>query len=138
LHFVRDSSGRSGARFELRAPEDENRLRQLFEGIVDNAFKFGGDQPIEICVERRAEQARVTIVDHGHGILPADRRRIFERFERAAPANHFGGFGLGLWVARHLAEAHGGEIALSETPHGGTTVTVSLPLHVGASEQGRA
>jgi signal transduction histidine kinase len=61
-------------------------------------------------------------------VAPENRARIFNRFERAVPVRHYGGLGLGLWVSRQVVEAHGGSIAVTDTPGGGATFTVELPL----------
>ena len=68
------------------------------------------------------------MTDHGIGIPPAEQARVFERFERAAPAEHYGGIGLGLWIVRQVIEAMGGTIALESRVDVGSTFTVRLPL----------
>ena len=79
-------------------------------------------------MERAGGMGCITVVDHGMGIAAQDRVRIFEKFERAVPARQFGGLGLGLWITRQIVEAHGGRIAVGDTPGGGATFTVELPL----------
>jgi signal transduction histidine kinase len=71
--------------------------------------------------------ARVSVQDGGIGIAPETQQRVFERFERAVSARHYGGLGLGLYIVRQLVEAHGGEIALESMPGKGSTFTVELP-----------
>jgi signal transduction histidine kinase len=61
------------------------------------------------------------------GIAPEDVPRIFGRFERGVPVSHYGGFGLGLWMASRIVDAFGGHIAVSSEPGRGTTFTVDLP-----------
>jgi signal transduction histidine kinase len=73
------------------------------------------------------------VKDHGIGIGAADQARIFERFERAVPERHYGGFGVGLWVARLVAEAHGGRIRVESAPDQGSTFTLELPLAAGGA-----
>ncbi|NOK15492.1 hybrid sensor histidine kinase/response regulator [Corallococcus carmarthensis] len=109
---------------------DRARLSQLLASLVDNALKFGMGKPVEVAVARAAGRVSVAVRDHGDGIGPDDQERVFERFERAVPANHHGGFGLGLWMARHIAEAHGGSIHHEPTEGGGATFTTVLPLDV--------
>jgi signal transduction histidine kinase len=70
---------------------------------------------------------RVRVRDHGIGIAPEDQARIFERFERAVPERHYGGFGLGLWVARLVVEEHGGKIRVASSPGDGSLFEVELP-----------
>ena len=70
----------------------------------------------------------MTVQDKGPGIPEQDLPRIFERFERAASTRHYGGMGLGLYVARQITEAHGGSIVAKNLPGGGASFTVRLPL----------
>ncbi|RKH74175.1 hybrid sensor histidine kinase/response regulator [Corallococcus aberystwythensis] len=107
---------------------DRARLHQLLDSLVDNALKFGAGRPVEVAVARAEGRVSLTVRDHGAGIGPEDQERVFGRFERGVPANHHGGFGLGLWMARHIAEAHGGCIHLAATEGGGATFTTVLPL----------
>ena len=72
--------------------------------------------------------ARLQVRDEGIGIAPENQERIFERFERAVSERHFGGFGVGLWVARKVVEAHGGAIRVRSEGGAGSEFTVELPL----------
>lgn len=122
-----------GSRLELRATSvrgafDVAALERIGANLVENALRFGAGEPIEIVVERTATGARIAVRDHGIGVPHAERARIFERFGRAVPSRNFGGFGLGLWLARRLVEAHGGTIEVEETPGGGATFVVVLPI----------
>jgi signal transduction histidine kinase len=65
--------------------------------------------------------------DHGIGIPPAAADRVFQRFERAVSERHYGGLGLGLWIARQIVVAHGGRIRFVSPPDGGTEFIVELP-----------
>jgi signal transduction histidine kinase len=135
---AREKAARMGCTLTLSADApvvgvyDRARLHQLVEGLLDNALKFGMGKPVELSVVKNAGSASIRIVDHGGGVAPDDEERIFGRFERAAPTRNYGGFGLGLWVARHIAEAHAGNIHLARTEGGGSTFTVVLPM-TGAS-----
>ncbi|HVI95958.1 MAG TPA: sensor histidine kinase, partial [Anaeromyxobacter sp.] len=71
---------------------------------------------------------RIAVRDHGIGISPGAQRRIFDRFERAVSVRHYGGLGLGLYIARHVVEAHGGRIAVESGAGQGASFTVELPL----------
>ena len=81
--------------------------------------------------------ARLAVRDRGIGIAPADQARIFERFERAASARHYGGLGLGLWIARQVVDAHGGRIRVDSAPGAGSTFTVELPIAPGGMKRMR-
>jgi len=70
----------------------------------------------------------VSVRDRGPGIKASDQRMIFEKFGRVAGGDSKPGSGLGLFIARSIAEAHGGTIALSSAPGRGTTFTVKLPV----------
>ena len=94
---------------------------------LSNAFKFGARTDVEVRVRGLADGAEITVRDGGIGIPVADQQRIFERFERHAPTNSFGGLGLGLRIARQAVRAHGGELSVESTPDNGATFTVSLP-----------
>ncbi len=106
---------------------DGARLGQAVALLLDNAVKFGRGAPVDVLVEDGVAEAAVTVRDRGRGILPADRERIFERFERAAPPTSYGGLGLGLWLARAIAEAHGGTIAVDSAPGEGATFVLRVP-----------
>ena len=71
--------------------------------------------------------ASLSVRDHGIGIAPEARERIFERFERLVSVRHFGGFGLGLWIVRKIVEAHGGRIEVWSEPGEGSRFTIQLP-----------
>jgi signal transduction histidine kinase len=90
-------------------------------------------RPIDIVVERDAARARISVIDRGLGIHAADQKRIFERFERAVPSNHYGGFGIGLWIVRSMVEAHGGTVQVTSTEGEGSSFVVELPIEGQAS-----
>lgn len=111
----------------VRARLDRMRIEQVLGNLLGNAVKFGEGRPVEVSVADRGDRVVVAVADHGGGVAREDRERIFGQFERAAPAQHFGGLGLGLYVAHQIVEAHGGTIGVDDTPGGGATFTVSLP-----------
>ncbi|MCI0153671.1 sensor histidine kinase [Dermacoccus nishinomiyaensis] len=110
---------------------DEQRLRQVMTNLVSNAERYApGTEPIEVGVGAVDGRAVVEVADHGPGI-PADMRgRIFERFYRADVARNraSGSTGLGLSIVAAIVAAHDGEVSVRETPGGGATFVVSLPL----------
>jgi len=129
-----DAAAKAGSQIRLHAPGpvvgtwDRLRLEQVADNLLANAVKYGRGLPIDVRAEASAGTARLVVSDHGPGIAPEDQARIFEQFERAAPSRHYGGLGLGLWIARQLVEAHGGRIRLDSTPGAGAEFTVELPL----------
>jgi signal transduction histidine kinase len=120
------------ARLEPAVVEgDPDRLKELFLILLDNAIKYtSAGERVILNLRRHDGSAEVTVRDMGVGISPEDLPRVFERFYRADPARTRdpGGTGLGLPIARWIAEAHGGEIQLHSEPGQGTTVTVRFPL----------
>jgi signal transduction histidine kinase len=111
----------------VRGSWDGMRIEQVVLNLLANAAKFGPGQPIDIAVSRVGERARLVVKDHGIGIDPARQPHIFDRYERAVPATHYGGLGLGLYICRRLVEAHGGTIKVASEPGQGATFTVELP-----------
>lgn len=112
---------------------EENKVRQVVTNLLGNARRFSPeDGPIEIVVDsdRVRGTASIAIVDHGEGIPPQIREQIFERFWRAdtSRARETGGSGLGLAIVASIMKALHGRVDVSETPGGGATFTVTLPL----------
>lgn len=112
---------------------EENKVRQVVTNLLGNARRFSPEEsPIELVVD--ADRVRgtgsIAIVDHGEGIPPQIRDQIFERFWRAdtSRARETGGSGLGLAIVASIVKALHGSVAVSETPGGGATFTVTFPL----------
>src|SRR5262249_41852534 len=121
---------------------DRLQLEHVLRNLFSNALKYGKGRPIDVAVAeagRDRDKGAITVGDRGIGIAPEDQARIFERFERAVKPQQFGGFGLGLWIARKLVNAMGGTISVDSRPGEGTTFTVELPreLAPGVSQEGR-
>ncbi len=112
----------------LRGRWDRMRIEQLVSNLLANAIKYGRGWPINVQVFARDGRGCVRVRDLGIGIAPSDHARVFERFERAASSRRVGGLGLGLWISRQIAEAHGGTIELVSEPGKGAEFTISLPL----------
>ncbi|MAL07389.1 MAG: hypothetical protein CMH36_11280 [Microbacterium sp.] len=109
---------------------DDARLRQAWLQLADNAAKYApAGSTIEIGSAVVDDVARLWVRDHGPGIAPADRRRVFRRFDRAQAGRGVNGSGLGLAIVDAIARAHGGSCVVTETPGGGATLTIELPLH---------
>jgi PAS domain S-box-containing protein len=106
---------------------DADRLDQVIVNLLTNAAKYGRGTPIEVDLIGHDDTVEMRVRDRGIGI-PADHlQTIFERFERAADVKHYGGFGLGLWIARQLVEAHRGTIRAESVAGQGATFVVVLP-----------
>jgi len=112
-------------------------VETVLSNLLSNAVKFGAGKPIEITIERKGGAGRIVVRDQGIGIAAEEQSRIFQRFERAVPARHYGGFGIGLWAARQIIEAHGGAIVVSSQPGFGSHFTVELPMDGAEAEVGR-
>jgi signal transduction histidine kinase len=108
-------------------PWDALQLRVAIGNLVSNAIKYGAGRPVEIRVGLREEHGFVCVTDHGSGVRPEDRERIFERFERATSIPGVNGYGLGLWLVRNIARAHGGDVTLHSVVGQGATFTLNLP-----------
>lgn len=103
-------------------------LRRVFENLLDNALRYGGEAAVSL---RQADgRAEVRIEDRGPGIPEALRERVFDPFFRveASRSRDTGGSGLGLAVVRAIVQRHDGEIALEDRPGGGLRARVALPL----------
>jgi signal transduction histidine kinase len=106
---------------------DRERLEKVIDVLLDNAIKFGGGRTIDVSLRAAGPWIEMAVRDRGIGI-PADRlRAIFQPFERAVPKEHFGGLGLGLYVAKAIVDAHGGSIDVTSRPNEGASFTVRLP-----------
>ncbi|MFB6610517.1 ATP-binding protein [Agromyces sp. NPDC056379] len=130
------SPGASGQPMPVRRTvvlAEENKIRQVITNLMGNAIRFTSpDSPIEIriSVDDAAERAMIEVVDHGEGIPPQIREKIFQRFWRAdtSRTRETGGSGLGLAIVSSIVAAHNGTVDVVETPGGGATFRVSLPL----------
>jgi signal transduction histidine kinase len=110
---------------------DPLRLGQVVTNLLSNAFKYSPQgAPVIVGLTMLEDFALVSVQDRGEGIAIDDQERVFERFYRADQGltQTTGGFGLGLYIARRLAEAMGGGLVLSSRPGDGSTFSVSLPL----------
>ncbi len=109
---------------------DADQLEQVLWAILDNAVKYGRREPIAatIAVDETAGRLRLTIADHGPGVAPADRGRLFVRFARGSAQNAEGGSGLGLYVSHELVRAMGGDLVLEpQAQGGGAAFSIVLP-----------
>lgn len=124
------AAGESVDRFHIEAddelPEvwlDPDKLEQVLSNLLDNAIRHGAGD-IEIGISPAGTGVAVVVRDHGGGIAPDVRNLVFRRFWRAGRR---GGTGLGLYIVKGLAEAHGGSVSVDDAPGGGALFRVAFP-----------
>jgi len=113
---------------ELTCEWDRIRIDQAVTNLISNAIKYGMQKPIEVSACAAGSDAMIRVCDHGPGISPEDQQRIFNRFERLSEPLAAGGLGLGLWITRQIAQAHGGTILAESELGKGATFVMKLPL----------
>jgi two-component system sensor histidine kinase KdpD len=121
-------------RVELDWPEelppafaDSGLLERVLANLVGNAVRHAPSGPVTVTAGMLDEHVEVRVVDHGPGVAPDDRKRLFAPFQRLGDAPAGQGVGLGLAVARGLTEAMGGTVSAEDTPGSGLTMVVNLP-----------
>jgi signal transduction histidine kinase len=107
---------------------DRARIDQVLTNLLGNAIKYGAGKPVRVTVGKEGDRAAIVVQDEGIGVAPELYRRIFERFERGVSDRNYGGFGLGLWIAREIVVAHGGTIEIDSAPGKGSTFRVEIPF----------
>jgi two-component system sensor histidine kinase KdpD len=108
---------------------DAALLERAVANLIDNALSFSSSEsPVRVSGEVVGDHVHLRVIDHGPGIAPGDRARVFQPFQRLGDKPNGEGVGLGLAVAHGFVEAIGGEITVEDTPGGGCTMVVSLPL----------
>lgn len=114
---------------DVQMQADQGLLRQMILNLVENAVRHtpvGGS--VQVAVEADANRAEIAVSDTGPGVPEPDRERIFDRFVRLDATGSDGGGGLGLPIARRVAQLHGGTLALESTGPGGSRFVAVLPL----------
>ena len=109
-------------------PGERTQLVQLFQNLIGNAIKFHGNRPpvVEIAAARRGPEWMISVRDHGIGIDPAYRQRIFDMFQRLHSRAEYPGTGIGLAICRKIVERHGGAIWVESEPGAGATFFITL------------
>jgi len=112
---------------EVRA--DPALLERILANVLANALRYSPpDRPPMVSASEHGGYVEVRVIDHGPGIPPADRERVFLPFQRLGDRTNDSGVGLGLALSRGLAEAMGGDLDPDTTPGGGLTMTLRLPV----------
>ena len=137
---VRPQAESRGLALTVDAPEgmapvlaDRAAVHEIVLNLIDNAMRFTEDGSILVSAREVDAGVEVTVEDSGPGILPEDLPHIFERFYKADRSRSSGGVGLGLALAKHTVQAHGGEIWAESPPGKGAIVHFTLPLAAVAS-----
>jgi signal transduction histidine kinase len=123
----------AGTTFELDAELtvngwwDEFRIEQVIVNLMTNALRYGGGKTVRIRLTATEAEARVDVIDQGPGVDEAMQARIFLPYERGAGNGVPSGLGLGLYISRQLAEAHGGTLTVASKPGEGAVFTLALP-----------
>ncbi len=111
----------------MPASGEFRRALQILVNVIGNAVRYAPpNSGVEVIAERVGDKARVSVRDAGKGILPEDQTRVFEKFERV-DVTEAGGNGLGLYIARRLARAMGGDLTVESAPGKGARFTLTLP-----------
>jgi signal transduction histidine kinase len=111
----------------VRGTWDRMRIEQVLTNLLGHAMKYGKGEPVEITVSEGEHNVKVAVRDFGDGISPEHQARIFDRFVRLTTPQDATGLGLGLWIAREIARAHGGDVTVHSTPGAGSTFALELP-----------
>lgn len=125
-----ESLEQAGCALTLETPKpvegrwDPLRIDQLVTNLLSNVQRHAAGAPVLVRVEDAGTAARIVVSDQGCGIPAEAQPRIFERFERASRTQ---GLGLGLYIVKHIVDAHAGSIRLDSAPGRGTTFIVELP-----------
>jgi len=110
---------------------DPDAIQQAILNLLTNAMKYSGDaREIDLRLGARNGDAVIEVVDHGLGMAPDERKRVFEKFYRA-PSHEsrlIAGTGLGLTLVAHIAQAHGGRVQVESAPGAGSTFCIFIPV----------
>ncbi|WP_020502424.1 DUF4118 domain-containing protein [Sciscionella marina] len=123
---------------------DPGLLERVAANVIDNALRHGrgtaheGDPVVEVRASEHAGEEQLRIIDHGPGIPKHASEELFAPFQRLGDRDSSSGVGLGLAVARGFTEAMGGSIRAEDTPGGGLTVVIALPVAAVSNEQSAA
>jgi two-component system phosphate regulon sensor histidine kinase PhoR len=107
---------------------DAHLIEDALQNLVENALRYANSKTVELSLAAEGGRAAFSVADHGVGIAPEHRNRLFERFYRVdkARSRALGGTGLGLAIVKHIAQLHGGTVRIATTPGGGCTFTFTV------------
>ena len=105
-------------------------MKLLVRNLLKNALAYGGEPNVDVSLFIDAQQIILRVEDHGEGISVEHLENVTEPFYRVDPSRHrsSGGIGLGLYLCKRIAEAHGGHLTLRSVVGQGTTIDFTLPL----------
>lgn len=114
----------------VRASVDEEKFRQVVQNLIDNAVKYTREGFVEVCIRKDGGNALISVKDSGIGISPELLPRLFSQFARDPKAEkQIQGTGLGLYIAREIARAHGGDVWAESAGEGkGSTFFIRIPF----------
>ncbi|MDP9381944.1 MAG: PAS domain S-box protein [Chloroflexota bacterium] len=118
---------------------DRQRIQQVMTNLLTNAVKYSkGRRQIDVCIERRDDQAVISVSDYGIGIPREQEPEVFGLYFRGAnaSANNYGGLGMGLYISKRIVDHHGGSIGLVSKEGEGSTFYFSLPLAKSVAQTG--
>ncbi|HUR79253.1 MAG TPA: HAMP domain-containing sensor histidine kinase [Thermoanaerobaculia bacterium] len=110
---------------------DKDAIAQVIVNLLDNAVKYSnGNKSIDVTVTGGRDDVRIRVRDHGIGIPPSERKKIFEKFYRVGSGlvHDVKGSGLGLSIVQHVAQAHGGRVEVESEVDNGSAFTIVLPI----------
>jgi two-component system sensor histidine kinase KdpD len=126
-----DGRGRVSVAVDEHLPAvlaDEGLLERVVANVIDNALRHAGDSAVDVRASAYADEVELRVVDHGRGLPTKIVNQAFVPFQRLGDRDNTSGVGLGLSVAKGFVDAMGGTIRAEDTPGGGLTIVISLPV----------